>query len=152
MRQIISALASLAVALLVTAAGLYFDVFTLTIAGVILCGLVAVLWLHEWGRSKHVTPQEIDATERDRKRHLIDRGRSLAATFAQGRTGVPSFREYLERTATYAALRTHLSKDYLKKLNAPRTAYVGDGAGSYEPLVEWFLDDLDRLEREWGLS
>jgi hypothetical protein len=33
------------------AAGLYFDVRTLTVAGIILFGLAAVLWLYEWGRT-----------------------------------------------------------------------------------------------------
>jgi hypothetical protein len=152
MRQIISVVVSLAIGLLMAAAGLYFDVQTLTVAGIILFGLAAVLWLFDWGRLKRITPQEMDASERDRKRDLIDRARSLAATYSQGNTDEDSFRRYLERTKTYAALRGHLSRDYLKKLNAGRTAYVMAAGARYEPLVEWFLDDLDRLEREWGLS
>lgn len=152
MRQIISTVGSLAVGMLMAAAGLYFDVVTLTYAGVVLFGLAAVLWLYEWGRTKKVTPQEIDASERDRKRILIDRARSLAATYSQGRTGADSFRMYLEGTTTYAALRGQLNADYLAKLNAPRTLYAQADGARYEPLVEWFLDDLDRLEREWQLT
>jgi hypothetical protein len=150
-RQIISALGSVSIGLLLAAAGLYFDVRTLTVGGVIIAGVATVLWIYEWARSKAHTPQEVDASERQRKRDLIDRGRSLAATYTQGRAGGMVWRDYLERTATYAALRGHLSRDYLEKLNAARVAYArGDGA-NYEPLVEWFLDDLDRLEREWKL-
>jgi hypothetical protein len=152
MRQVISAIVSLAIALLVTASGIYFDVQTLTVAGVILFGLAAILWLFEWGRSKRVTPQEVDASERDRKRELLDRGRSLAATYTQGHTGADSFREYLEGTKTYAALRGHLSKGYTDKLNNSHMLYAKADGARYEPLVEWFLDDLHRLEHEWRLS
>ena len=152
MRQIIGSILSLAVALLVTAAGVYFDVRTLTVVGLSLFGFAAILWIYEWGRKKHVTPQEIDATERDRKRSLIDSGRSLAATYTQGRTGQDSFRQYLEGTKSYAALRGHLRRDYLAKLNNGRMVYAMAPGARYEPLVEQFLDELDRLEREWGLE
>lgn len=152
MRQVISAIISLAVALLVTAAGLYFDVQTLTVAGIILFGFAVILWIYEWGRQRNVTPQEVDASERDRKRSLIDQGRTFAATYTQGRTGHESFRHYLEGTKSYPALRGHLSKEYLAKLNDGRTSYAMAAGARYEPLVEWFLDELDRLERDWDLT
>ncbi len=134
------------------AAGLALDVQTLTTAGVILFGLAAVLWLYEWGRLRTRQGQAADPTELDRKRDLIKRARRLAATYSQGGTGDNSFRHFLERTETYATLRRHLSRDYMEKLNAPRTVYVKAGGARYEPLVEWFLDDLDRLERKWQLD
>ena len=152
MRQLVSTIASLAIGLLMAAAGLAFGVQTLTIAGAVLFGLAAILWLYEWGRQKRVTPQEVDASERDRKRALIDRGRSLAATYTQGHTGAQSFRQYLEGTKSYAALRGHLDKDYLARLNDSTTLYAMANGARYEPLVEWFLDDLDRLEQEWKLT
>jgi hypothetical protein len=151
MRQIIGAIGSLAVGLLMAAAGLYFDVATLTVAGAILFGLAAVLWLWEWGRQKHVTPQEVDASERDRKRNLIDTGRSFAANYTQGRAGHDTFRSYLESTKSYAALRGYLSNAFLTQLNNPNTVYAMPPGGSYEGPVEGFLNELDRLEGEWGL-
>lgn len=151
MRQIIGFICSLAVALLLAAAGLYFDVRTLTLSGVILFCFAAILWLYEWGRPK-VKPKELNSAEPNRKRTLIDRARGLVATYSQGNAGKDSFREYLERTQTYAALRGHLSSDFLRKLNAPRAVYAKAEGARYEPLVEWFLDELDRLEREWRLT
>lgn len=50
MRKFIAIIASLAVGLLMTAAGLVFDARELAIAGIILFGLAAVLWLVKWGK------------------------------------------------------------------------------------------------------
>jgi ABC-type multidrug transport system fused ATPase/permease subunit len=88
----------------------------------------------------------------ERKRKLIDDSRRLATIYSQGRAGEKSFRQYLETTQTYAALRQYLNTEYLNKLNAPRTVYAQADGALYEPLVVWFLDDLDRLERDWGLA
>lgn len=152
MRQIVSVIASLAVGLLMAAAGLALDVETLTIAGAILFGLAAVLWLYEWGRAGRRGVATTDFSERDRRRGLIKAARRLAAGYSEGRSGDATFRHFLERTETYATLRSHLSPEYLVKLNAPRTSYAQPDGARYEPLVEWFLDDLDRLEREWKLA
>jgi hypothetical protein len=51
MRRIIAFIGSLAVALSVTAAGLVYDAKTLALSGVFLFGLVAILWLFDWGKS-----------------------------------------------------------------------------------------------------
>lgn len=50
MRRLAGIIGSLAVGFLLTVAGLAWDVRTLTIAGLILLGLTAVLWLVDWGR------------------------------------------------------------------------------------------------------
>ena len=88
----------------------------------------------------------------ERRRKLITDARRLAALYTRGRAGEKSFRQYLESTQTYTALRRHLSAQYMKKLNAPRTAYAQADGAKYEPLVQWYLDDLDRLEKAWGLG
>lgn len=151
MHRIIGIVGSLAVGLLMAAAGLFFDVATLTTAGIVLFGLAAVLWLFEWGRSKRETAQEIEESKRKRRRELIDQARRLAIIYTKGETGEDSFRSYLEATQTYAALRSHLNPKYLEKLNAPRTLYAQADGARYHPLVDWFLAELDRLEREWRL-
>jgi len=43
------------------------------------------------------------------------------------------------------------SKGYLDKLNNSRVAYAQVPGALYEPLVEMFLDELDRLEKQWDL-
>ena len=58
MRQILAFLGSLGVAIVVTAAGLYFYVQTLAAFGVALIGLVVILWLHEWARKPSQVPAE----------------------------------------------------------------------------------------------
>ena len=59
---------------------------------------------------------------------------------------------YLERTNTYSVLRCHIIHDFINKINASRTLSVNQSGALYEPLVEGFLNDLDRLEREWQLT
>ena len=117
-------------------------------------GVVTYL-IYEWDERMQALPEPGSTPhkdrDRDRKLALIKNARGLAATYTQGYGG-PFFRKFLEKTETYAALRGHLSQEYLAKLNAPRTAYASDGSGEYEPLVEWVLDDLDRLEKEWKLA
>ena len=50
MRRLAGIIGSLAVGFLMTVAGLAWDVHTLTIAGLIMLGLTAMLWLVDWGR------------------------------------------------------------------------------------------------------
>ena len=152
MQKIISIIGSLAVGLLMAAAGLYFDVRTLTIAGIVLFGFAAVLWIYEWGQTRNAAPQQVDASDRDRKRILITRARRLAIIYTRGQSGDHTFRQYLEGTGAYAELRGFLSPEFLGKLNAPRTLYAQQDGARYEALVQWYLDDLDRLEREWHLA
>jgi len=94
----------------------------------------------------------IDREKMERKRKLIDDSRRLAVIYSQGRSGPQSFRQYLESTQAYATIRQHLGAEYLSKLNASRIAYAKAPDARYEPLVQWFLDELDRLERAWDLD
>lgn len=111
---------------------------------IVIVGVVAVMLA-----GRRSTPDEKD---QERKRQLIDKGRDFAAVYSQGRTSAESFRKYLESTKTYAAIRPYLSKEYLAKLNDSRTVYAKDPGALYEPLVQMFLDELDRLEAKWGLA
>lgn len=152
-KKILGFLGSVGVALALGAVGVIYDAKLLLQASAILLGAVVVAWLLVWanilpsGAGRNPT----DDTDLARKRKLIDAARGLASRYASDPPDA-SFRQFLEGTRTYASIRGHLSQTYLDKLNASRTAYLSDGAGKYEPLVEWFLDDLDRLERKWGLS
>lgn len=88
--------------------------------------------------------------ETKRRRELIKTGRDLAFGYCHGDQG-DTFREYLEGQRGYADIRPHLSDDYKRKLEARRTAYVDPDGAKYPTLVKWFLDELDRLEKEWRL-
>jgi hypothetical protein len=94
--------------------------------------------------------REVEAArERDeRRRKMIDDARKMVADFElQTRW---SWRQMLRYTPAYTAVRPHLSAKYLTKLD--QTATIQVGMGMHEPLVAGFLNELSRLEREWGLS
>lgn len=87
----------------------------------------------------------------EQRRKIISDGRDLAHRYTVD-PGDGSFRAFLERQRSFADIRPHLSQNYVKKLHASRTVYVTAGGAGYEPLVRWFLDEMDRLEKKWGLS
>jgi hypothetical protein len=88
--------------------------------------------------------------EKERRRALIKTGRDLAFGYCDG-DQEETFREYLEGQRGYSDIRPHLSQDYRRKLEAVRMTYADADGARYPSLVQWFLDDLDRLEEEWGL-
>ena len=85
-----------------------------------------------------------------RRRDLIADCRDLAFRFTR-ETPEESFRKFLEGERAYADIRSHLSDEYVGKLNAGRTTYSNADGARYPTLVGWFLDDLDRLEKECEL-
>jgi hypothetical protein len=86
----------------------------------------------------------------EHRRALIKTGRDLAFGYCHG-DQEETFREYLEGQRGYADIRPHLSDAYRSKLDAVRTTYANPDGAKYPSLVQWFLDDLDRLEKEWHL-
>jgi hypothetical protein len=94
--------------------------------------------------------EEAKSAEKERRRALIKTGRDLAFGYCHG-DQEETFREYLEGQRGYADIRPHLSEKYRRKLEAQRVAYADPQGAKYPTLVQWFLDDLDRLEKEWGL-
>ena len=88
--------------------------------------------------------------QKDNRKRLIDTARNVAHQYTIGRQAT-GFREFLESQRTYADLRGHLAADVLAEINAVRTSYSNAQGAKYPYLVQRFLDDLDRLEREWEL-
>lgn len=62
----------------------------------------------------------------------------------EGRSGFGSSHEY-------SSLRLHMAKDVIKKFEAPRTIYVGGGRGD-DVRKQMLLDEVARLEKQWGMS
>jgi hypothetical protein len=87
---------------------------------------------------------------KDVQRRLIADGRDWAHRFTVDELEV-GFREYLESQRRFADLRRHLGADFLGQLNATRTSHSNADGAKYPYLVEKFLNDLDRLEKEWAL-
>lgn len=83
---------------------------------------------------------------------LIAAGRDWAHEFTESANGDSfGFRSFLEGKRLFADLRPHLTPEYIGKLNAQRMSYATADGAKYPALVSWFLDELDRLEGEWGL-
>jgi hypothetical protein len=53
-------------------------------------------------------------------------------------------------SAVYSSLRPHLSSEVVRKVEAPRTVYVGGARGDFVRHY-MLLDEVARLERLWGL-
>jgi len=86
--------------------------------------------------------------KKERQRDLITQGRNIAFGYTH-ENPEGGFRAYLEGQRAYADIRPHLSEEYRAKLHAQRTLYAQADGAKYETLVQWFLDEIDRLEREW---
>lgn len=86
-----------------------------------------------------------------RQRDLITQGRNIAFGYTHEKPE-GGFRAYLEGQRAYSDIRPHLSQGYLAKLNAQRMLYAKADGARLETLVQWFLDEIDRLEREWNLT
>lgn len=160
LRTIIGFAGSIGVALVLTALGLIYDATALLYAGVIILALVIVAWLFFWA---HPLPQTVvqeagpeaaraaeEARERqERRRQIIDDARKMAARFELMREG--NWTRTTHR-AEFLAVRPHLSQAYMDSLNKGVMRIVAVGGEGRDGNVVDFLKELDRLEREWGLS
>jgi hypothetical protein len=88
--------------------------------------------------------------EKERK-ELIKEARSFVVTTCAKEGKNTDFRAAAEAFAPYFTLRPYLSETFRKKIDASRTIYVNADDSNLPALAAWFLDELDRLEKEWGL-
>lgn len=87
-----------------------------------------------------------------RRASLIRDAREFVIT-ATAKDGIDTdFKEKLETFLPFFELRPHFSESYLTKLNAQRTVYVPRDGTRLPALASGFLDEIDRLEKEWGLQ
>ena len=89
--------------------------------------------------------------DKERKERLINDARSniAAATKYNARD---SLRTELESCSAFLGLRPYLSKNFLDKLYSGEQATVANPSGkALSGLTLEFLDELERLEKEWGL-
>ncbi len=61
------------------------------------------------------------------------------------------FKEQLEQNEMYYKIRPYLSEAFLESFNRPRTVFIQSDGKTIPVLMEKFLNELDRLEGEWGL-
>lgn len=90
------------------------------------------------------------ARRQDERRGLIRQARSFVASACAVEGANTSFQQKLESTSLYYRLRPHLSPEFRRSMNG-RTFVVPPDNSSLPGLAHYFLDELDRLEREWEL-
>ena len=157
-RKIIGFGGSVAVALILAAAGLHYDAKALFYAGAILLAVVLAAWLFLWAHplpipasGPEITRATEEARERqERRRKIIDQAREMVAAHElQVRR---DWWQTIRYSPSYAAVRPHLSAEYLEYQGNPLTRRTVAAGAIHQPPVDRFLAELDRLEREWGLS
>jgi hypothetical protein len=147
------------VALILAAAGLLYDAKTLLYAGLLFLALTIIAWLFFWA---HPLPETIineagpevlraaeEAKERqERRKKLIDDARDFVARYEMQAQG--TWLQAIRHSAAFGAIRPHLSDAYRRSLKSNRIVITGTEI--HEVSVERFVEELDRLERTWGLS
>lgn len=83
-----------------------------------------------------------------RRREIIDEARKMVARFYTMNS--TDWHRTITCSPAYSAVAPHLSPQYFKQLHA-KARTITIGAVHQEPIAS-FVAELDRLEREWGLS
>ena len=123
------------------------------VAGTIIGGLIGLVagLLVPWVR------WEVDRRRQEHQRRveLIQSCRDMVKSFAErdrpDTESAYSFREHLERHTDYYAIKPHLSAEFKKNLETPRTVYISADGDSLGALAQMFIDELSVVERRWGL-
>jgi len=113
----------------------------------------AILWTFIGPRSPTAAEtQEIEADRerRSRRRKMLNEAREMVANHElQARR---DWWQTIRYSPEYAAIRPHLSADYLAYEGSPKTRRTVSAGPGHQPPVGRFCAELDRLEREWKLS
>jgi hypothetical protein len=149
-KDIVGLIGSIAVNVVLAGIGLLVNKGdVLLYAGVIGVALTAILWIWSWAFAPPPREEEAESERRSRRRKMLNDSREMAARHElQTRW---DWRQTARYTSAFFDIRPHLSADYMKRLADTRRDEVPE-PGMPEPLVAAFLDELDRLEREWKLS
>lgn len=148
LKQILGFFGSTSVAILLTAAGLVFKADQLTYFGGGLLAVVASGWLL-LRLNPRPDPERARVIWSERK-DLIASARTAVARHTRKEAGDTQFREFFVGLPIYAQLRRHLSASYLKDFDNLRMVAVSNNA--MDAFAAGLLEELDRLESEWGLD
>lgn len=111
-------------------------------------------WFHDHGTKNQQPPNsahKTDQTNVEEKRSLITKARAFTIRACRKEGEETDFRQKLEAYAPYFELRPHLSEDFRTKWNDTRIIHVFPIESNMPDIALFFLDELDRLEKEWGL-
>ncbi len=128
-----------------------------TIIGTIAFGVgySIVIWIlvpYISRQGTHLPPTTIQSNPEklQERKHIIKQARELIQSgMSQGWSDL-EFRRGLGASAVFYALRPNLSNEFMSYFSHPRMISVR-GADGMTMVPRKFLDELDRLEREWGL-
>jgi hypothetical protein len=84
---------------------------------------------------------------RERRRKIIDQAREMVSAHELQKNR--SWDDTMRFSPAFAAVRPHLRPNFFE---ASRTIVLSGSKQVHEYQVERFVKELDRLEREWGLS
>lgn len=132
--------------------------------GYLAFALLSTMWLTwvSWPRSSGPADPEIlavaamavapkDPQADARRQSIIDENRQMIARFlASEETVETSFATYAEGKPCFLKVRPYLSSDTLRSFGG-RTVVLPPAGRVHDGLAYRILDDLDRIEREWGL-
>lgn len=128
------------------------------VAGVT-CGVVACLTVRirlkpallAANREDGGTTRSLQRQQGERRR-LIRQARSFVASACAAEGASTDFRQKLESTSLYYQLRPHLTDEFRESVGrAGRTLIVPPCGSELPGLAHCFLDELERLEREWRI-
>lgn len=86
---------------------------------------------------------------RESRRDRISRWRNAVENLGPGFRNESKLQKFLS-SSIYSEMRSHLSSETVAMIERPRTAYVGGGRGD-DVRKYTLLDDIARIEKEWGL-
>jgi hypothetical protein len=88
-------------------------------------------------------------TDASRQKELVAQGRKFVSRTVAERPRDPDFfKTRLESDIAFLSLRPYLSKEFLGRVEAQRTIYVPRENTNMPALADWYIEELDRLEKE----
>jgi hypothetical protein len=83
------------------------------------------------------------------RKDLIAQARKFLAR--KSNVSYDDFRKQLQTDIAFINLRPHLRPDFVEKLRASAYHVIGNDKSGMSSLAVWYQEELERLEREWGL-
>ena len=95
---------------------------------------------------------QTEPTESQRRLELIRKAREFVLRACKKDGAGTDFRQKLSAYAPYYELRPYLSEEFQTKWNKPRTIHVFAVDTNLPDIAVFFLNELERLEKEWRIS
>lgn len=94
-------------------------------------------------------PDKNDFAKTEQRRKVIEDGRLIVTEFNK-QARISSLTQFVDYRSEWPAIRSHLQPDVLSAIENGRLAVSSKG-GQKDGKIYYLMDDLSRLEKEWGL-